>query len=67
MVRGNGFEKKIPISETGTFSDTLDISKDGYYQLYVGRERTGIYLEKGSTISASVNAKEFDEIISCFQ
>jgi len=63
MVRGNGFELKIPISETGTFSDTLRISKDGYYQLFVGRERTGIYLEQGATISANVNAKEFDETI----
>ncbi|MFT4697590.1 MAG: thiol-disulfide isomerase/thioredoxin [Flavobacteriaceae bacterium] len=63
MIRGNGFEKKIPISETGTFSDTLSISKDGYYQFFVGRERTGIYLEQGTTLSAFVNAKEFDETI----
>ena len=63
MVRGNGFEKKMPISETGTFTDTLDISKDGYYQLYIGRERTGIYLTQGAALSVAVNAKEFDETI----
>ncbi|WP_313113547.1 TlpA family protein disulfide reductase [Aequorivita sediminis] len=61
FVRGNGFESRVPISETGSFVDTLDIKKDGFYELYVGRERTEIYLEKGKNLSVTLNAEEFDE------
>lgn len=61
FVRGNGFESRVPISETGSFVDTLNIKKDGFYELYVGRERTEIYLEKGKNLSVTLNAEEFDE------
>lgn len=62
LVRGNDFEG-IPIDENGTFSDTLQLKIDGFYELYVGRERTGIYLEKGKNLSVNLNAEEFDETI----
>lgn len=61
IVRGYGFEATLPIQVDGTFSDTLDIGKDGFYDLVIGRERTGIYLEKGSNLSVSINIVEFDE------
>jgi len=61
FVRGNGFESRVPISETGSFVDTLNIKKDGFYELYVGRERTEIYLERGKNLSVTLNAEEFDE------
>jgi thiol-disulfide isomerase/thioredoxin len=63
FVRGNDFELRTPISENGTFSDTLRINKDGFYEMYVGRERTGIYLEKGKNLSVTLDANEFDETL----
>ena len=64
-VRGDGdFDIEIPITEMGTFVDTLDIQADGYYTFYVGRERTGIYLEQGTSLTINLDANEFDETIS---
>lgn len=61
LVRGNEFEAQIPINENGVFTDTLHLKRDGFYELYVGRERTEIYLEKGKSLSVNLNADEFDE------
>lgn len=61
FIRGNSFELRMPIIENGTFTDTLDIKSDGFYELYVGRERTEIYLEQGKNVSVNVDAGEFDE------
>ena len=63
LIRGNNFEIKIPIDGTGTFSDTLHIKNDGFYEMFIGRERTGIYLEKGKNLSVTLNADGFDETI----
>lgn len=61
LVRGNDFEAKININENGVFADTLHLKNDGFYELYVGRERTEVYLEKGKNLSVNLNADEFDE------
>ena len=61
LIRGNDFEARIPIDENGAFSDTIRLKNDGFYELYVGRERTEVYLEKGKNLSVSLNADEFDE------
>ena len=61
LVRGNDFEAQISINEKGAFTDTLHLKSDGFYELYVGRERTEVYLEKGKSLSVSLNADEFDE------
>ncbi|MDP2687613.1 MAG: TlpA disulfide reductase family protein [Aequorivita sp.] len=63
LVRGNNFENRIQIGENGSFTDTLRFADDGFYELYVGRERTGIYLEKGENLSVTLNADEFDETL----
>jgi len=63
LIRGNNFETKISIDGSGSFSDTLYIKSDGFYEMYIGRERTGIYLEKGKNLSVSLNADGFDETI----
>lgn len=63
MIFGNDFEIKIPISDTGTFSDTLDIDIDGFYTLRIGRESTSIYLIKNSNFAVKLDAKEFDETL----
>ncbi|WGF91948.1 TlpA family protein disulfide reductase [Aequorivita marisscotiae] len=64
FIRGNDFEFRTPISEKGTFLDTLHILKDGFYEMYVGRERTSIYLEKGKNLSVTLDANEFDETLN---
>lgn len=61
VIRGTDFEVKIPISPEGKFSDTLHLKNDGFYTLFVGREMTNIYLEKGQNLSVSLNIAEFDE------
>lgn len=63
IIRGSGFEARLPIDGSGGLADTLHIKKDGLYEMYIGRERTGIYLEKGKNISFTLNADGFDETI----
>ena len=63
LVKGNDFESRITIGENGVFADTLRLNADGFYDLYVGRERTGIYLENGKNLSVNLNADEFDETL----
>lgn len=60
-VRGHDLDIEIPISEQGLFSDTLHIETNGYYNLYFGRERASIYLEKGKSLSVTLDFNEFDE------
>src|SRR5690554_67237 len=61
IISGTDFEAEIPISADGTFSDTLDLKYNGFYLLYVGREQTGIYLEKGQDLNVKLNTEHFDE------
>ncbi len=61
FIRGNDFEALIPINDKGAFTDTLHLKKDGFYELYVGRERTEVYLEKGMELTVNLNADAFDE------
>lgn len=63
LIRGNDFEAKLTISPEGKFSDTLHLKNNGFYQLYVGRERGEIYLEKGKSLTIDLNADQFDESI----
>ncbi len=64
FVRGNGFEQRTPIDSSGKFMDTLQIEQNGFYEMYVGRERTEIYLEKGKNFSVTLDANEFDETLN---
>ncbi|MFT5103133.1 MAG: thiol-disulfide isomerase/thioredoxin [Candidatus Latescibacterota bacterium] len=64
MIRGNNFEKEITVPEGGFFSDTLDIPVDGYYELYINRERATVYLEQGKNLTLSLDAIQFDESLS---
>ncbi len=63
-IRSGEFTKNIKIADDGSFADTLAIVNNGYYNLYVGRERTAVYLEKGKDLSISLDADEFDESIT---
>ncbi|QAA81509.1 TlpA family protein disulfide reductase [Aequorivita sp. H23M31] len=61
VVTGNKLETKIPVSADRTFSDTLHLHSDGFYQLYAGREQTEIYLEKGKNLTINMDGDNFDE------
>ncbi|PVW13777.1 TlpA family protein disulfide reductase [Marixanthomonas spongiae] len=63
-IISNDFKSAIALSENGTFSDTLSIDKDGIFDLYVGRERTSLYLQQGKDVNISLDAKQFDESIT---
>jgi len=65
VVRGSDFEQTIAIpSGEMRVTDTLNIKYNGYYDLYLNRERTTMYLEKGSDVFVNINADEFDESIT---
>ncbi|WP_034258124.1 TlpA family protein disulfide reductase [Altibacter lentus] len=64
VVRGYDLEEKIPIASNGTLSDTLYLDTNGFYELYIGRERTLTYLENGKTLSFTVDITQFDESIT---
>lgn len=64
IISGKDFEAILPIGSDGKFGDTLDIKENGYYELYINRERTAIYLEKGKTLVVNLDAMRFDETLA---
>ena len=63
IIMSNDFEQKLAINNNNSFSDTLHLKRDGFYDLYIGREKTGIYLEKGKSLTINVDSENFDESI----
>lgn len=63
-ISGSGFNKEMSISESGNFSDTLNIEKNGYYSLKIGRESTPVFLVKGANLSIKLDTKRFDESLA---
>lgn len=65
VITGNDFEQEmtIPAGEMRV-SDTLDIERDGFYDLYLNREQTRMYIEKGSHVFVNINTDEFAESIT---
>src|SRR5690554_2547402 len=61
LIMSNDSENRIAIDENNTFSDTLYLERDGFYDLYIGRARTGIYLEKGKSLSIDLDADQIDQ------
>ena len=53
------FIKIIPIAPNGAFLDTIKRAY-GLYLLSVGKNRANIYLDQGSAIELTANAKEFN-------
>lgn len=60
FIVGENFRKGIPISD-GNFSDTLSIATASFYQLYLGNERTLLYLTPGDDLTITVDVEQFDE------
>lgn len=63
LLKGTGYEAKIKVSPEGVFSDTLNLKQDGFYQLFLGREQTEVYLERGKNLTINLDANQFDESI----
>jgi len=61
-IKNNGFSSDIDFNDDGTFYDTLRVNA-GYYHLYVGRERTPIYLQAGKNLEVNVDFEKFDSTI----
>ena len=61
-IAGSGIAKKIKVSDTGTFSDTI-FNANGYYTFGDGKETSAMYLKDGYNIQLNMDAKEFDETI----
>lgn len=58
------FNKKISIQEDGSFSDTLNITKKGFYSLRLGRNFNSLYLSGGGDLVATLDMANFDSSIS---
>jgi len=58
-----GYNKTITLNEDGSFSDTLNISDEGMYSFFDGRESSVFYLKPGYDLNLTLNTKEFDETI----
>ncbi len=52
------FSKEIAIAANGTFTDTLK-TKTGLFTLNVDKNRTSVYLENGSLVNITADAKDF--------
>lgn len=61
-VKGDNFSTDIDLNADGTFSDTLRIEK-GNYLFYSGKERTGLYLDKGFVLDLYLDQPQFDETL----
>ena len=64
VLRGHDFSKEIPIPVGGVFTDTVAVPTDGYYELFINRERATVYLEQGKNLHVELDAMEFDETLS---
>ncbi len=52
---GNDFSKVIKLREDGTFLDTLQPVKSGYYTVIMGRGGLPIYIETGDNLKISID------------
>jgi len=62
LIKGIGFNQETNI-KNGEFSDTLNISENGFYDLIIGRKSTRIYLKQGDNSTVNIDVKEFNKTI----
>ena len=61
LIEGQGMKKEITISTDGTFVDSMETAKTGFYTFSVGRAKTDLYIKEGSNLSVTLDAKNFNE------
>lgn len=57
-IQSASYTKKIPLSDKGTFDDTLQVEK-GYFRLYVGKYSTPLFLKNGYDMHITADARNF--------
>lgn len=57
MNSDRSFRDTLMLKEDGSFGDTLEIDP-GHYMLYVGREATALYLDKGTNLNVNLDAAD---------
>ncbi|PVX51969.1 thiol-disulfide isomerase/thioredoxin [Balneicella halophila] len=64
-VRGAyDFSQVIEVKEDGTFADTLQPIKTGYYTLQIGRANLPMYLEQGDNLNVTVDISNSENPLS---
>src|SRR5699024_5569148 len=63
-VKGFDYSKEINLRDDNTFSDTLYIDTDGFYELYVDRMGIKIYLEKGKNLDVNLDGEQPEELFT---
>ncbi|GAB1855565.1 TlpA disulfide reductase family protein [Flavobacteriaceae bacterium MHTCC 0001] len=62
LIRSRTYTKTIPVSEDGTFNDTLKL-ETGIYNIFDGKESSLVFLKNGFDLNLTLNTNEFDETI----
>lgn len=55
---GTEFEKDVILEEDGTFTTTVELPYDGYYNVILGRFPLPMYLEQGRNLSFNLDLKD---------
>lgn len=63
IIRGELFEKEIPLKSDGTFNITFPIEYDGVYLIATKNNRTAMYLTKTSKLNISADDNNFNNTI----
>lgn len=56
----NDIRKSIPV-KNGAFSDTINISKPGYFKFYAGNQFAWLYLTPGAELTMKTDMNKFDD------
>lgn len=64
VIRGFDFTKEINIRNDNTFSDTLFLDRNGFYELYVGQMGVEIYLENGKNLEVNLDVEQPEELFT---
>ena len=59
LLEGQGMKEEITIQADGTFVDTMETAKSGFYTFSMGRAKTDMYLKAGTSLSVDLDAKDF--------
>lgn len=63
VIGSRNYYKTIKLNADGTFKDTLKVSENGIFALYVGNGSVPVFLKNGHELNMNVNAEEFYESV----
>jgi thiol-disulfide isomerase/thioredoxin len=59
LLEGQGMKKEIALQADGTFVDSMETAKSGFYTFSMGRAQTDMFLKAGTNLSVDLNARNF--------